>query len=190
MQGLKIIFMKCLTLGLCWLLLAWPVPTLAGVQKDDPVAVIETSYDRSKDRTTVHLTPVQVSGEKDKYYSLHLAASFTYQGQVQSKPEAIDVELQSIVKARSLNTDLYVVFIVDGETLFLSSNRSARKNPVPGRRWIGERLVFRTPYETFKRIANATTLKIKMDAVVFPVGNDHLAALRQFWRKINPDFPY
>ena len=178
--------MKCLIVGSLWLLLASPVASLPRVQRTDPIVKIKTSYDPGKDRTTVVLAPVQISGEKAQYHSLHFTASFSFPGHVQTKPAAIDFELQSIVKARSLKIDLYVVFVTDGETIFLSSNRSARKNPIRGRPWIGERLVFRMPYETFEKIANATTLEIKMDSVTFKVGTGQLAALRQFQTKINP----
>lgn len=92
-----------------------------------PAAKIETTYDSSKDRTTVRLNPVQISGEKDKYHSLHMAPSFSFPGHQLQRPLKIDFELQTIVKARLLDSDLYVVFIVDGETTFLSS--SNRGNP-------------------------------------------------------------
>ena len=84
---------------------------------------IETSYDSAGDKTTVRLTPVKISGEKGKYHSIHIAPSFSYPGRNFLKPETIDFELQTIVKTK-LKIDLYVVFVVDGETIFLSSNRS------------------------------------------------------------------
>src|SRR5882724_5929759 len=95
-------------------------------------AKIETTYDSVKDRTTVRLAPVQISGEKDKYHSLHMTPSFSFPGHQLQRPSRIDFELQTIVKARLLDSDLYVVFIVDDETIFLSSNRRGTLRPVPG----------------------------------------------------------
>jgi hypothetical protein len=141
-------------------------------------AKIETSYDSSKDRTTVRLTPVQISSEQDKYHSLHMSPSFSFPGRQRVTPGIVDFELQSVVKGR-LSTDLYVVFIIDGETVFLSSNRWAIKRPVPGRVWMGERLVFRMPYETFVKITNAKEFQIKFDRIKFSVGETQKQALRE-----------
>ena len=148
-------------------------------------AKIETTYDSIKDRTTVRLAPVQISGEKDKYHSLHMAPSFSFPGHQLQRPSNIDFELQTIVKARFLDSDLYVVFIVDGETIFLSSNRWAIARPVPGRRWVGERLVFRMPYETFVKITKAKKFEIKFDGVKFEVGEPQMQTLREFASKMD-----
>jgi hypothetical protein len=85
-----------------------------------------------------------------------------------------------------LRTDLYIVFIIDGETVFLSSNRWAVKRPVPGRVWVGERLVFRMPYETFVKVTKATTFEIKFDAMKFSVGESQRQALRDFLTYMKP----
>lgn len=143
-------------------------------------AKLETTYDADKDRTTVRLAPFQISGEIDKYHSLHMAPSFSFAGRQPERPSIIDFELQTIVKTRLLDSDLYVVFIVDGEKIHLSSNRSAVFRPVPGRRWIGERLIFRMPYETFIKITTAKKFEIRFDGVKFNVGESQLQKLRDF----------
>jgi hypothetical protein len=148
-------------------------------------AKLETTYDAGKDRTTVQLAPVKISGEIDKYHSLHMAPSFSYPGRQPERPSIIDFELKTIVKARLLDSDLYVLFIVDDEKIHLSSNRSAIFRPVPGRRWIGERLVFRMPYETFVKVTNAKKLEIKFDGVTFEVGSVQLDGLRLLASKMN-----
>ncbi len=138
---------------------------------------ITTVYDRAKDRTTVRLPPVQISGARGKYHRLHMAPSFTYPGQEPRTPEIIDFELQTTVRGK-LKIDLYVLFVVDGEKIFLSSNRWGVKKGKLGRGWMGEHLVFRMPYETFAKIINSRTFEISFDGVRFPVGNDHIGALR------------
>ncbi len=140
---------------------------------------IETSYDAGKDKTTVRLAPVQISGENGKYRSLHMAPAFSYSGKEPRKPEIIDFELRTVVKGR-LDTDLYVLFVIDGDKVFLSSGRWAIKRPVPGRVWLGERLVFRMPYETFLRIIKAKTFELRFDSVRFPLNEEHLQMLRTF----------
>jgi hypothetical protein len=146
-----------------------------------PLPGIETSYDSAGNKTTVRLTPVKISGEKGKYHSIHITPSFSYPGRNFLKPATIDFELQTVVKTK-LKVDLYVVFIVDGETIFLSSNRSGVRNPVPGKRWIGERLVFRMPYDTLMKVTKAKAVEIKMDEVRFPLTNGALERIREFAR--------
>jgi hypothetical protein len=161
-------------------LLATTIGSAQIQQGETSAAKIETTYDSSKDRTTVRLSPVQISGEKDKYYSLHMMPAFSFPGHQLKRPAFIDFELRTVVKARWLDSDLYVVFLIDGESKFLSSNRSAIARPIPGRRWIGERLVFRMPYETLVQITKAKTFAIKFDSVRFDVGEPQLGALREF----------
>jgi hypothetical protein len=73
-----------------------------------------------------------------------------------------------------------VLFVIDGEKVFLSSSRAAIKRPVPGRVWLGERLLFRMPYETFVKITKARTFEIRFDGVRFSLSEDHLGKLRAF----------
>jgi hypothetical protein len=76
--------------------------------------------------------------------------------------------------------------MIDGEKVFLSSSRWAIKRPVPGRVWMGERLVFRMPYETFVRITKANSFEIKFDAVTFSLGETQKQALRDFLTYMKP----
>jgi hypothetical protein len=139
---------------------------------------IEIAYDSAKDRTTIRRAPVQVSGAVGKYVSLYVSPYFSFPGRRPITPSIVDFELQTIVKGR-LKTDLYVVFVIDGETVFLSSNRWAVKRPVPGRVWVGERLVFRMPYETYLRITKAKTFEIKFDGIRISVGETQKQALSE-----------
>jgi hypothetical protein len=180
--------MKLFLFSLSSLFLAFAslVPTLSSKTQDTGASTqIETKYDTEKDKTTVRLKPVPISGDKAQYKSVHISQSFTYPGQSWKKPDIIDFEVQTIVKTK-LKIDLYVVFLVDGETIFLSSNRSAVKRPVPGKRWVGERLVFRMPYETLMKITKARTVEIKMDGVVFPLTEAVLKQVREFARRAEP----
>lgn len=148
-------------------------------------AKVETTYNAEKDQTIVRLAPVQISGGRGKYHSLHMSPSFSFSGRRVLTPQIIDFELQSVVKGR-LSTDLYVIFVIDGEKVFLSSNRWAIKRPVPGRVWLGERLVFRMPYETFVKMAKANSCEIKFDEVKFLVGESQKQALRDFLTYMRP----
>lgn len=148
-------------------------------QGTDAPGKIETIYDDGKNETTVRMTPVKIASEEGKYHSVHMSPSFTYPGRIFVRPKIINFELQTIIRGR-LRSDLYVVFIVDGETIFLSSNRWAIKRPVPDRTWVGERLVFRAPYEVFMKLARGRHVEVKMDAVRFQLGESQLATLRDF----------
>jgi len=152
--------------------------TVVGVVPQGP-ALIQSVYDDKKDTTTIRISPMQISGTRDKYRSLHMSPSFSFAGsRLREPPSIIDFELQTVVKGR-LNSDLYVVFIIDGEKIFLGSNRWAIKRPVPGRVWVGERLVFRMPYETFLKVTKAREFQIRFGATEFPVGETQKQALRE-----------
>jgi hypothetical protein len=153
-----------------------PVASVAAQESGN----IETTYDEAKDKTTVKLARVKISSGQDKYVSLHMSPSFSFTGRrLLATPAIIDFELQTVVRGR-LRTDLYVVFMIDGEKVFLSSSRWAVKRPIPGRVWMGERLVFRMPYETLVKITKATAFEIKFDATMFSVGDQEKQALRDF----------
>ncbi len=172
-----------LTLPLSFLSLITFSPHLLNHQDSAPAKQFETTFDENQDKTTVRLTPVQISDAKAQYHSVHIAAAFSYPGHRFKKPELVDFEVQTVVKT-NLKIDLYVVFVVDGEPIFLSSNRAAVKRPVAGKRWRGERLVFRMPYQTLIKITRARTVEIKMDNVRFPLREAVLEHLREFARHI------
>ena len=191
--------MKTRLINLTPLLLALTlsVSQLTLVRSANPVAVSvepqdsaksETTYDAEKDKTTIRLLPLQISGDNGKYHSLHMSPSFSFPGRQVVTPSIIDFELQTVVRGR-LRTDLYVVFMIDGEKVFLSSSRWAIKRPVPGRVWVGERLVFRMPYETLVKITKANSFEIKFDAVTFSVGETQKQALRDFLTYMKPALP-
>ena len=159
-------------------------PVASGLSPQELTNII-TTYDTEKDKTTIKLAPVQISGEQGKYVSLKMSPSFSFLGRKVTAPSIIDFELQTVVRGK-LSTDLYVAFMIDGEKVFLSSNRWAIKRPVPSRVWMGERLVFRMPYETFVRITNANSFEIKFDAVTFPVGEKQQQTLRELLTHMNP----
>lgn len=55
------------------------------------------------------------------------------------------------------------------------------------RSWVGERLVFRMPYETFLKITKAKKFEIKFDGISFPVGEEQLQALRELALQIKAE---
>src|SRR5687768_14170994 len=145
-----------------------------------------TSYDAAKDLTTVRLAPVKISGDRAHYHSLSYSVFYSYPGKFKRVPEKVSLELLTVVKRRLLKIDLYVVFLIDGEKVFLSSSRSAIKHPVPGKRWIGERLEFRMPYETFLSFTRASKLAVSMDGIVFDFAETDLQSLRDFAQLAQP----
>lgn len=133
----------------------------------DNFKLTEVVRDRGKDNTTIRLVPVPISGPKDRYHSLSLSIHYTYPNAAPAPPDVVNVELVSVVKARRLNTDLYVVFLVDGKEIHFGSSRSAIPKPVPGKPWLGERMVFHVPREDFLKLAEAKTLGVKLGGVTF-----------------------
>jgi hypothetical protein len=140
----------------------------------------ETVYDPQKNLTTVRLPSTTLSGEKDRYHSLSFAIDYTYAGRTPAPPERVNFEVTSVVKARRLNSDLYVVFVVDGKEIHFSSNRSAIRKPVPGRPWIGEKMVFLIPRVDFLKLAAAEKLAIKMGGVTFDFSDELRERVRRF----------
>ena len=156
------------------------VSLLLSLQGQDNFTLTEVvrNYDSVKDVTTVSSSPVQLSGPKDRYQSLTFSVSYSYPGQTQTTPQEFNLELVSVVKARTLNSDLYVVFVVDGKEIHFSSNRSAIRNPVRGKPWIGERMVFQIPREDFIKLASANKLAVKLGGVSFDFADSHIRLLR------------
>ena len=138
------------------------------------------TYDRQKNLTTVGLALSRISGDRDHYHSLDFSVYYTYPGQTKQTPEQMNFELVVVDRSRRLNSDLYVVFVADGEELHFGSNRSAIARPVPGRQWLGERMIFLVPLEKFRKLASARELAVKLGAVVFPFPDESRAALRSF----------
>jgi len=145
---------------------------------------IHTSYDRAKDLTRVSLAARNLSGEKEQYHRLDFSLSATYSGKLRKKPAAVNFELFTIVKARKLNSDLYVEFVRDGEAVHFGSNREAVMKPVPGRSWIGERMVFLVPYDDFLKLTEAQQLEIRLGGVRFEFDDTALNSLRSFLEAI------
>lgn len=144
------------------------------------IPLTETVYDRTKNVTTVRLPSTKLSGPKGRYHSLSYSIDYSYPGKVPTPSERVKFELTSVVKARRLNPDLYVVFVADGKPIHFSSNRSAIRNPVRGRPWIGEKLVFLIPREDFLKLAAAETLAIKMGDVTFEFSEELRDGVRSF----------
>jgi hypothetical protein len=135
--------------------------------QDDDLLRLQTTYDPQKKENTIRVPSTRLSGPKDRYDSLTFSVYYATLSMFPSPPETVNFELVSVVKARKLNTDLYVVFVVDGKEIHFSSNRSAIQKPVPGKPWIGERMVFLIPYDEFRKLAAAKTLSVKLGAVSF-----------------------
>lgn len=139
---------------------------------------LQTVYDSQKNLTTVRLPLQKLSGEKDRYHSLSFSIDYSYPGQTPSPPDRVNFELRSVVKARRLNTDLYVVFLVDGTPIHFGSNRSAILKPVPGKPWVGEKMVFPMTREEFLKVARAKTLAIRIGGVTFEFSDELRAKVR------------
>ena len=141
---------------------------------------INIHYDPEKNQTTIKLVPFRIAENNDRYHSVDLSAFYTYSGSTKQRPENVNVELVSVVKARKLNSDLYVVFVIDGKEVHFSSSRSAIPKPVPGRLWVGERMVFSVPAQDFQTLASAKNLAIKMGGVRFELTDEMLTSIRVF----------
>jgi hypothetical protein len=162
------------------------VLTLVACFACNQITLAETVYDQIKNVTTVRVPSQQLSGETDRYHNLSVSISYSYAGKMPAPPERVNLELTSVVKARSLNSDLYVVFLVDGERVHFSSNRSAIRNPVRGRPWVGEKMVFLIPREDFLKLAAAKKLAIKLGDVTVEFNDDLLAGVRSLAKEIKP----
>jgi hypothetical protein len=146
--------------------------------------LIKSTHDPVRDLTTVRSQSVHLSGDKDQYHSLDFTLHYSHPGKEPRIPERINFDLVSVVKARKLNSDLYVVFVVNGKPIHYSSNRSAIRNPVPGRLWVGERMVFLIPYDEFLKLAAAEKLSIKLGGVEVPFSGEARDAVRAFAKGI------
>jgi hypothetical protein len=140
---------------------------LISVQDNFTLTEIIRDVNPTRNETTLRLRSSKISGPKDRYHSLSYSIYSTFPGSDVIGAKTVNFELVSVVKARRLNHDLYVVFVVDGKEIHYGSNRSAIPKPVPGRPWIGERMVFSIPREEFMKMAAAEKLGVKLGGVSF-----------------------
>ncbi len=143
-------------------------------------------YSPLKNETTLRLASSQLSGPKDRYHSLSYSIYCTYPGHAVTAAKNVNFELVSVVRAQRLDTDLYVVFVVDGKEIHYGSNRSAIRKPVPGRLWIGERMVFSIPREEFMKMAAAEKLAVKLGGVSFEFNEATRTGIWAFAKTIEP----
>jgi hypothetical protein len=163
-----------------WLLLLGIVGNTHGQAR---LPAVQTTY---KDGvSTVAMDPLRISGERDQFYSLHLALSFRYEGEEPKPPNAVEVQIQTVVKGQRLNSDLNIQFIADAEKIFLSSNRWAVRDPIPGRRMIGERIEMRMPVATFLKLSSANYAAIQMGKTTFVLGKEQKRALKEFAKRMS-----
>jgi len=152
--------------------------------QDEDLNRLQTTYDPQKKENTIRVPSTKLAGPNDRYDSLTFSVYYSTLSMFPSPPQTVNFEIVSVVKARKLNPDLYVVFVVDGKEIHFSSNRSAIPKPAAGKPWVGERMVFLIPYEQFKTIAAAKTLAVKLGGVSFDFDDEMQRSIRAIARHI------
>ena len=142
----------------------------------------EAVQDGVRINTTLHLDSLPISGPKDRYHSLSFSVRYEHSTAARATPDVVNLELVSVVKARKLDPDLYVLFLADGKEVHFSSSRSAIPKPVPRKPWIGERMVFHIPRDDFLKWTEAETVGVKLGGVVFDFSRDNRDAVRELAR--------
>ena len=150
-----------------FLIISFVVSLLAFSTPQDDSPLVQVVTDARTGAITVRSKSIPISGPKDRYHSLSFSISYPHPHNAPTPPKTVKFEIVSVVKARRLNSDLYVVFVVDGKETHFSSNRSAIRRPVPGKPWIGERMVFLIPYAELEKMTKAKTLSVRLGEVTF-----------------------
>ena len=158
---------------------------VVAIPQDDPLKGIDITFNEKTNVRTFRLRSIPISGPKDRYHSLAFSIYSVYPPGHAFPPDIINFELVSVVKARQLNTDLYVVFVVDGKEMHFSSNRSAIRRPVRGKPWIGEKMVFRIPWAEFIKWGGAKTFSVKLGGVKFDFDDEMRAAIGRMTRLVS-----
>ena len=161
------------------------VSLLVVVIPQDELKGIDNVLDENTKVRTLRLRSIAISGPKDRYHSFAFSIYALYPPNWAERPDIVNFELVSVVKARKLNTDLYVVFVVDGKEFHFSSNRSAIRRPVRGKPWIGEKMVFRIPCEQFLKMGGAKTFSVKLGDVTFDFDDEMRAAINRMTRLVS-----
>ena len=159
--------------------------TFSPPQNNSPQAGV---FKDAAGRHHIRSESVPISGPKGRYHSLSFSLSWLHHNDGPIPPKTVKFELVSVVKARRLNPDLYVVFVLDGKEIHFSSNRSAIRRPVRGKPWIGERMVFSIPYEQFDNMTKAKTLSVKLGTVTFDFSRETRLAMGEIHMGIRSPF--
>ena len=147
--------------------------------KFKPAEVVQDGF---RINATLHLDSFPISGPKGRYQSLSFSVRYEHTTGTRATPDVVNFELVSVVKARKLDTDLTVLFLADGQEVHFSSSRSAIPKPVPGKPWIGERMVFHIPREEFLKWTEAENLGVKLGGMVFEFSQENRDAVREMAR--------
>lgn len=148
---------------------------------------ISQKYDKFKDTTRVTLKLYNVGGSSDSAFyggRLSMAASFVFRGQqLQAAPEDVVMSFTSTSQEWQYlySRDLYA--IVDGERMSLGT---AERFSEVGRGTVQEELVLLIPLDTFARIANATTVEMKLGRKEFALKEEHLKRFRDLFALMRP----
>ena len=151
---------------------------------------IETTYDKSKDRSMVFfkLMPIKAledpKGPNEVQFSeerLELTAYFAYPGQRLVTPQWVTIAFLFTTENPQKYTDHVMEVKADdqkvrlGTLKVLSRINAARRGKLP---LISETMELPIPYQQFLLLANAKKLKMRLGSVEFDLEKQHLEAIR------------
>jgi len=167
-------------------LLALGLPAVSVAQYDAPknVGVVASStYDKSKNETTIEAKRLEVGGTSDQFFILN--ASVTFSGEkLLKRPDEVIFIIQigspSYRYPDKVNVKLRVDGVTRSDLTMLTLDRR------PADKQFLETIGARIPYETFKAIALAKEVELTVDKTNMRVGATHLAVLADMNKMINP----
>ncbi|HEX8097914.1 MAG TPA: hypothetical protein VF507_07755 [Pyrinomonadaceae bacterium] len=153
---------------------------------------ISTKYNKSKDQTAVELNPMAASSSMASEAQnlrdasqMDLAASFTYQGQVLTKPvEALTLTFHARAKNPVFQKGQNVLATLDGQNALMLGTSTYKSS---SQTFIFEEIMsVQVPYETLSKIISAKTVELFLGPRKITLKESHIEALRDMASRMTP----
>jgi hypothetical protein len=144
---------------------------------------IKANYDSFKDRTQVALSPLKVgAGWED---DISLAVTYLYPGRTPAVPEKVAFWIYSSSKDWKFLRNREVLVIADGERIDLGD--AVRISSDVNRGSVSEVLGVGMPIQAFLKIANSSSLQMRVGTHELKFAADHYEAIKDFASRMHPE---
>lgn len=140
--------------------------------------IIERSYDRFKDETTVRLMPQRIRQIARPREELSLSVGATCKGEKLLCPKQVHLVFESVAERYVYHNEAEVIFIVDGKRLDAGTAYSMDVLPSPN--LVKETLKLTLPFESLAQVMNGKEVEMRLGPTELNLTGKALMALQAF----------